>query len=313
MSLQAMLMYPNHYPPAAKEFWEREFAKWRAPATDAEERKINHTLSEVRTAIDANQALRGILRPAAQGSFHNNTNVPGESDVDVRLMYPGRFLYNVQPTNFQRPNPLGFGQYIGPSDGELKAEILSSLWDHFGRDNVEYDGKCFEIHANQRRVDADIILAYPYYHFQPAPNETVTLGTNKTEGILFYNGTEEVINYPDQHHELGKAKNVDTGRRYKAVVRALKTFNLEMTTPLKSFFVEGLVFNCENTLFQSASIYEDVQNVCNKILRLFQNPHAESTWTEPNLIKPLFAGNGRTVQDAALLAYYAKQRMEQTS
>lgn len=313
MSLQAMLMYPNHYPPAAKDFWEKEFAKWRAPATDAEEKKINHTLAEITDAIESHKSLKGELRPIAQGSYYNNTNVPQESDVDVRLMYVKRFIYDVQEATPGIAHGLGFGTYIGPSDDYLKGEIYTALVNKFGEGSVEFDGKCFEIHASKQRIDADVILAYPYRNFFPSRGETLQINSPQIEGITFWNGSDWIKNYPIQHHELGKTKNTDTGRRYKAVVRAMKTFNLEMSNPLKSFFVEGLVYNCENTLFQNASIYEDVQNVCNKILRLFQNPQAENTWVEPNHIKPLFAGHMRTVQDAAMLAYHAKQRMEQTS
>ncbi len=293
----------------AKTAWETKLAQWRQPPSENEKEKIERTLRMIREAIAASSELKDVLEVRLQGSFYNNTNVPGESDVDVRLMYANRFQYNVNNAVAGVAHSRQFTPYVGPADMDLKASIRVALEAKFGRGAIAFTGKCFKIRASTARVDADVILAYPYYDYFPTVGFPVTHTSPRREGIALFNGHEMIVNWPEQHHDNGVTKNKRTGTRYKAVVRAMKSFSLELDHPLRSFFVEGLVYNCDDGCFVHDSLYDNVQSVCARIIGL-DFPYTDaSKWTEPNGIKPLFGRDDRTVQNAVFLARYAQARM----
>jgi hypothetical protein len=69
--------------------WNDRLIHWERPASDTEEQQIERTANIVRDAISGNKLLidEGInIYP--QGSYHNNTNVRLESDMDLRATHP---------------------------------------------------------------------------------------------------------------------------------------------------------------------------------------------------------------------------------
>lgn len=308
-SAYALAMLANAAQAPAKAAWETKFAQWRQPPSEIEKEKIERTLRMIREAIAASNELKGVLDVRLQGSFYNNTNVPGESDVDVRLMYNNRFQYNVNNAVPGIVHNRQITPYTGPSDIDLKASIYGALEAKFGKDTIRFTGKCFKIRASTARVDADVILAYPYYELFPSAGYIAAGTSPRVEGIALFDGDMMIVNWPEQHYANGVDKNKRTGTRYKAVVRAMKSFNLERQTSLRSFFVEGLVYNCDDACFSHDSLYDNVQSVCARIIGFDVMPAAASDWTEPNGIKSLFVGDGRTVQDAVALARYAQAQM----
>jgi hypothetical protein len=69
--------------------WNDRLTHWERPASDSEEAIIQRAAVGVRAAIAKNKWLvdEGV-RIEPQGSYHNNTNVRQESDIDLRAVHP---------------------------------------------------------------------------------------------------------------------------------------------------------------------------------------------------------------------------------
>src|SRR6266851_4967629 len=69
--------------------WNARLEHWERPASDSEEARIERAASMVRGALADNEWLiaQGVtIKP--QGSYHNNTNVRLQADMDLRAMHP---------------------------------------------------------------------------------------------------------------------------------------------------------------------------------------------------------------------------------
>ena len=67
--------------------WESNFRKWAKPPGVTEEQRIENAEKSIRNAIRASDELRNRdVRVFTQGSYNNNTNVRGDSDVDIAVV-----------------------------------------------------------------------------------------------------------------------------------------------------------------------------------------------------------------------------------
>lgn len=104
-----------------------------------------------------------------------------------------------------------------------------------------------------------------------------------------------IKNWPEQHYQNGVAKNDQTSRKYKRVVRILKCLSNEMAEEgvksakdAPSFLIECLVFNAPNNSFNYLSFKPMVRAV---LANLFNDTLCDdkcSEWGEVNELKYLF-------------------------
>jgi hypothetical protein len=104
-----------------------------------------------------------------------------------------------------------------------------------------------------------------------------------------------VINWPDQHYENGVTKNSATSRRYKAIVRILKSLCIHMDESgitearnLPGFLLECLVWNVPNSYFGHSTHSGDVRT---SLAYLYKNTMADDDcqeWGEVSELKYLF-------------------------
>lgn len=281
-----------------KAAWETKFSRWRSPPSETEAQKIERTERMIRSAIDADTYLSSLdLQIIVQGSYSNNTNVRGESDVDICVLM--RDIYNYHTANAY-PGAYHYHgiSHIPPTitPASFKNALHQALVAKFDAGTVQRGGKCIKIRSNSARVDADVVAANIYRLYVPGANQPVTALTPTIEGIAIHpDQGAMIVNWPLQHGANGRAKNTRTGGRFKAVVRILKSLNLEMAgtnyKPLQSFLIECLVYNCPDHCFVGDKLYENVQSALTHISFLQGLLGNSSSWLEVNEIKLLFGSH----------------------
>lgn len=275
--------------------WNEKFASWHRPASDAEEERIQRAARMVREVVraDPNIAPHNV-EVIPQGSYLNNTNVRLHSDMDLCVRYGYRFMYYIPPeVSLTAADleiiPLAAGTAEATARW-LKATLYEGLKFKFGAHNVERGNKALKVHGVEgSRVDGDVIPALGYW----LATKSGLLGIPYVEkGTAIYTDDGRwIYNFPEQHHERGKAKNERTGRRYKRAVRVLKRLagELGLLNPPPSFLIESLTYNCPDALFAADDWHETISRILTWMEIAIEQPSGAAQLVEANGIKPLFA------------------------
>jgi hypothetical protein len=161
--------------------------------------------------------------------------------------------------------------------------------DAFGSAPVTRHNKVFTVRETTRNLTADVVPCFTYrWHYRASP-------VSYHEGIRLIsdNPSLPINNYPQQHYDNGVAKNDDTNRRFKRVVRILKRLENQMVEDgvidaLASYLIESMVFNAPNTSFGNVTWAADVRGVLGYIWENTKEAECEKRWLEVNGIKYLF-------------------------
>lgn len=220
-------------------------AGWTGPSSATEQEKQERTERMVREAIRAHSAFDGYaINVFAKGSYPNNTNVKSDSDVDIAVecrecTYWEEEAPGVHPSTTP---------YDGPwSPSKLRNEVEAAIRRRFPGEVDTSGSTAIRVRSSTARVDADVVPCFSYeYHLRYG---TVRRGTR-----IYRKVGGSIENYPLQHLERGRAKNVATNRKFKEAVRVLKRIENSMVEdkqhrPVASFLVESLVYNCTNASF----------------------------------------------------------------
>jgi hypothetical protein len=279
--------------------WERTLRDWAKPADERQEEKADRTALEVRQALARYPGIpNSAVRVFPQGSKRNNTDVPGDCDVDV-----GVELQQHHRTESSTPSVFYSGIAKAASTWltksmldltdvpliktplEFKRHVAGAMIAEFGKDKVDWHDKCIKVSSTRLTIPADLVACYPYRLY--------TSQTTFEPGIIIYpDSGGQIINYPEQHYRNGVTKNNQTGTRYKKMVRCLKRMEGELVAThrleeVPSFLIESLVYNCPNNCFGDESYVDTFLAVVAWI------HHATSgelwrKWVEVNEIKSLF-------------------------
>jgi hypothetical protein len=215
--------------PRNRSEWQARFAYWQRPASETEEEKIEATASRIRAAMRHSGFLAGRQwRVIKQGSYHNNTNVRNDSDMDLGVCLTDAFFVDGSQYDFpdmaelrREPVPFQFHQY--------KSHIAWCLEQEFGRNAVTVGKKAIHIHKDdQSKIHADIVPAYTFQIFGPRSGLGGARSAPHNGIALITADGQRITNFPDQHYRNGCAKNDQTGRRYKRVARILKRLRNHM-------------------------------------------------------------------------------------
>ena len=168
------------------------------------------------------------------------------------------------------------------------------------------------MHPNGYRVHADVVAALEYREYLysvPDPITGVKIASyTQPVGTKFICNTtwKTIINWPDQHHDNGVAKNVRTGNRFKYIVRALKRMKFYMAENGKpnmksvpSYLIECLAYCANDYSFSGDSYSENVKRVLAHIIVGTGKENSCGNWKEVNEKKLLFdIGQPWTQQNA---------------
>lgn len=236
------------------------------------------------------------MKVFVQGSYRNRVNVRQDSDVDVGVLCHDVFRPEV---------PLGrtwadFGiARAAYRFSEFKADVENALVAHFGRAAVTRGNKAFDVKATSRQVEADVVplLEFRSYFDQGGYLAGVALDPD--------DGSPRIVNFPERlldhwpavplHYENGVSKNADTGRRFKGVVRILKSICNEMVEagqpaaePIPGYLLECLAWNAPNVCYRGINWGSSVRAVLLHLWSATGDDAACRSMREVDNIKSLF-------------------------
>ena len=277
--------------------WESSFTFWAQSPSKTEEERCERVIKAIRAAVAASPKLQQRnIKVFTQGSFRNRVNVRRDSDVDVGVMLYDYFL--VQYPDGKGNADFGNRDVENYGFAQFKNELGAALVAHFGRDTVTRGNKAFDIKAPYSQVEADVV---PLWEFR----QYWELGRYRAGvALLPDSGGEPIENYPERlieswpatplHYENGKAKNDETSRRYRAMVRILKSVRIELeaasnpAASIPGYLVECLVWNAPNSCFVHGTWDERVQSVLRFLWNNVKDSNLCDKWCEVDAIKFLF-------------------------
>ena len=187
-----------------------------------------------------------------QGSYSNNTNIQGDSDVDVVLKLNHYFHYDwsmLDPHN-QTELAKTFRPVTYQWD-DSRRDALDALDSKFHA-FIEQGNKSIKLKADPPRLAADVVVCIEYRKY--------TSLNLFVEGIVFYALQDKrwIVNYPKEHRKNGAEKNFRTMNRYKPAVRMLKNArnylvdnNVIPRSLAPSYFMECLIYNAPDDVFRN--------------------------------------------------------------
>jgi hypothetical protein len=306
--------------------WNERLANWEKPASDHEETQIERTADQVRRALARNGWLSGQgveVRP--QGSYHNNTNVRLQADMDLCVWHPAiKIKYDAQVDQIAAYDAGGYwdrGITLADLAAVLRTQVYAQLVAAFGAHNVDPGKRAFTVKGIPgSRAPADVVPAFRLDHIRRGTGGSLLFPQFETvEGIyILGNNGSETINYPRQHHDNAVAKRARTAHRFKRVVRALKRLRDELVEmrvlgpkQAPSFLIESLVYAVNDIHFL---IEEDRFDRTKRILEQIWGLLMNDLWVlltamEINDVKPLFSGQSWSVDDAKAFVRVAHARL----
>jgi hypothetical protein len=305
--------------------WNDRLTHWERPASDSEEQQIQRAAEMVRGALSHNRRLNDEgVTISPQGSYHNNTNVRLEADMDLRAVHPYiRLEYASDVVVNTARTMLGIydiSRTLNDVAQEMRREIISELSSKFGASNIDASGnKAIRLKKLPgSRADVDIVSTFRFYWI------TWNLYTSKydvAEGVaLLGKNGDWTYNFPEQHHANGIAKRARTKHRFKRNVRIFKRLRDELVDAYQltskqapSFLIECLTYAVEDEYFlvETDERYDRALRLLSRMDDLLHNADWVRNATEINGVKYLFhPAQPWTVDDAKAFVGAARLRME---
>lgn len=270
--------------------WESIFTTWAQGPSKTEQDRAENAERQIRQAIQASPNLQNRnIKVFTQGSYRNRVNVRRDSDVDIGVVCFDAFFPEYTDNNVKTLLEKSFTDGIY-TYATFKNELEQALVARFGRAAVSRGSKSFDVKENTYRVESDVVAFFEHRRY--------TSSTNYISGVEMIPDDfrpPRIRNWPEQHYANGVGKNDATNRRYKRIVRILKSLSNEMSAngiksakDAPSFLIECLVFNASNPCFNYIEFRPMVREV---LAELFNNTMTDekcSTWGEVSELKYLF-------------------------
>jgi hypothetical protein len=190
-----------------------------------------------------------------QGSYKNDTNVYGDSDVDIVLCHTGAFYKDLS-----RLSPADRAAYDAAAGGavnygyyDFKRDATSYITRLYNSVNVGKKALYIPGGTSGRR-NADVLVAAEfrrYHEFKSWQHHRFD------QGVCFFRPDGTMIeNFPKQHSDNCTAKHQNTNSYFKPMVRIFK--NMRNTIIGKglladgvapSYFIEGMLYNVPDNKF----------------------------------------------------------------
>lgn len=226
------------------------------------------TYTSIRAALTAYEWPEGMRHDLyLQGSYANDTNIRGNSDVDIICAMTSSIYSNLTEEQ-NRARGIGRGKHIFT---EFRTEVERALCNYYGSGSVDFSGnKSLVVAAENTRLKADIVPCLEYHQYS---------GNNVcAEGIKFHGRNDglDYLNFPKLHRENGRRKNAEdrTNGWYKHAVRMFKNARLVahdrglLNGQVPSHFVESLIYNAPDRCFGESlrETYMSCVNYLNNVL-----------------------------------------------
>lgn len=280
--------------------WEAVCGRWAQPPGKTEESRCENAVGAIRNAIAGSPALRDRgVKVFVQGSYRNRVNVRQDSDVDVGVMCHDVFLSQLPAGRSQADFGIVDAAY---GFAQFKGELEDALVAYFGRGAVTRGNKAFDIKANTYHVEADVVPLFEFRQYRDAGRYRAGVA------LLPDDGSGRIENYPERlletwpnvplHYENGVSKNEETGRRFKGMVRILKSIRNEMdergdpsAKPIPGYLLECLAWNAPVACFDSETWIGRLRALLLHLWASTKESSGCASWCEVDGIKYLFHGS----------------------
>ena len=195
----------------------------------------------IRAALDAYSWPSGIKYEVfLQGSYKNDTNLGGDSDVDVVVRLSSKLKPSVAALTGERLQKDGSHRFVLQRWQSFREHALKAMRARFG--NAAKSGrKTLKVPKGKIQADADLVVTLSYM-----------------DGIAFYLHGEKrwVVSYPQKHYQRGLKKEKATNKRFKRTIRMFKAARNRLVDTkaltkddAPSYFIECLLYNAPDELF----------------------------------------------------------------
>lgn len=199
-----------------------------------------------------------------QGSYRNDTNIRGDSDVDIVLETTS--IFRLDDSGLSPSDQAALARQFGPGTFEwddFRREAFRALTAEFGQQVVGQGNKSIKIKGEGQRLPADVVVCMGYRRY--------TSQSEYVEGIRFFALQDRrwIVNFPKLHYANGADKSRRTGDRFKRTVRMFKNARNRLVTDgqisedlAPSYFIECLVYNAPDPAFKTEfqDTYCDIVN-----------------------------------------------------
>ena len=278
--------------------WENIFSSWAKPPGKTEQERCENAETAIGNAITKSDKLnKRSIKVFTQGSYRNNTNVRKDSDVDIGVLCYDTFSHNPLPEGLTEAS-LGLNPATYHYE-QFKNDVEEALVAHFGRPAVKRGNKAFDVHETSYHVEADVAPFFEHRRYG-------TDGRYLSGVELRPDNGGRVINWPEQHYDNGVHKNTTTHKRFKALVRILKSLCNQMSKegiaaaqPILGFLVECLVWNVPNHQFGHSTYTSDVRACLAYLFNNTMTGEECSEWGEVSELKYLFPASQKWTRQQA--------------
>lgn len=207
----------------------------------------------IREALEAHKGLSQFKYEVfLQGSYKSDTNLGGDSDVDLVVRLSSLKLKPSVATLTGKPlQENGSHRFVHQHWKAFRDEALEALRASFGK-VVRSGRKTLKVPKGRIPADADLVVTVSH-----------------RVGIAFYLSDDGrwVVSYPQQHHARGIKKEKAANQRFKRTIRMFKAARNRLVAKkvitkedAPSYFIECLLYNVPNCMFQRhlASTYTGV-------------------------------------------------------
>lgn len=210
------------------------------------------TYASVRRALELGMPAGRRYDTYLQGSYGCDTNIRGDSDVDIIAEYQGAFVYDRTQLSLADQQVLQ-GPGVAYGWAEFRQEVLGALRAYYGNGSVHERNKCITVDAGSGRLSADVVAAIEHRLYLTR--------TRTVDGISFWTIREhrKVVNYPRQHRDNASKKNAATSQRFKPAARMFKNARRVAVDrgyvgaqDAPSYFLQCFIYNAPNGLFAPA-------------------------------------------------------------
>ena len=169
-----------------------------------------------------------------QGSYKNDTNLGGDSDVDVVVRLADKLKPSVAALTGEQLRRDGSHRFALKRWQSFRDHAMKAMRARFGN-AVKSGRKTLKLPKGKIPADADLVVTLSYM-----------------QGIGFYLTDEGrwVVSFPQQHHQRGLKKERATNKRFKRTIRMFKAARNQLVSrrvltkeDAPSYFIECLLYN----------------------------------------------------------------------
>lgn len=239
---------------------EAQLATWMKQGAIATAKTTHESIRHCLEVDGQSRVLGRGFEIFLQGSYKNDTNIFGDSDVDVVVVNTD--IFNWDGSGLPLDQRMKLDAWMGGlggvtySSSDFKRDVLATLTAYYGAASVNPRPKCITVAADSGRLSADVIVCVNHRFYTRFENGN---DARYIEGIAFWTPEgDRITNFPKHHYNNGVVKHAEnaTNGWYKPTVRMVKNFRKAMVDRraladgiAPSYFVECLVYNAPNACF----------------------------------------------------------------